>query len=137
MPGTLFADTFYWLALIDPRDDWHVRARAVSRRHADSRILTTDEVLVEVLNALSGRRPTVRQAAATNVERILSNQQVDVVPQTRDSLLAGLGFYRSRPDKGYSLTDCVSMLTMRAHGVAEVLTHDHHFEQEGFVLLLR
>jgi uncharacterized protein len=137
MPRTLSADTFYWLALIDPRDDWHRRARAVSQRYADARILTTDEVLVEVLNALSGRRPTVRQAAATNVERILGNHNVDVVPQTRDSLVAGLTLYKSRPDKGYSLTDCVSMLTMRAHGVAEVLTHDHHFEQEGFVLLLR
>lgn len=51
--------------------------------------------------------------------------------------MAGLDLYGARPDKGYSLTDCISMQTMRDRGIVEVLTHDHHFEQEGFVLLLR
>ena len=40
--------------------------------------------------------------------------------------------YKARPDKGYSLTDCISMNTMRAEGMAEVLTNDVHFRQEGF-----
>lgn len=57
-----------------------------------------------------------------------------VVP--RFTLERGLEFYRSRLDKQYSLTDCVSMLTMREREVFQVLTHDRHFAQEGFLLLL-
>ena len=55
-----------------------------------------------------------------------------MIPQSRDSFRAGLDLYIRRPDKGYSLTDCISMETMRREGLAEALTDDHHFEQEGF-----
>ena len=60
---------------------------------------------------------------------------MDVVEQSRQSFLRGLDLYRRRPDKGYSLTDCVSMATMRSLGIRDVLTADDHFRQEGFVLL--
>jgi predicted nucleic acid-binding protein len=52
-------------------------------------------------------------------------------------LLQGWNFYRARPDKGYSLTDCISMQTMRREGLTDVLTNDRHFEQEGFRALFR
>ena len=58
-------------------------------------------------------------------------------PQSRDSFLAGLELYRARPDKGFSLADCISMQTMRREGLTEVLTNDRHFEQEGFRALFR
>jgi hypothetical protein len=41
---------------------------------------------------------------------------VTIVPQSRESFLAGLSPYRARPDQGQSLTDCISMHTMRLHG---------------------
>jgi predicted nucleic acid-binding protein len=59
------------------------------------------------------------------------------VPQIRESFLSGLQLYRDRPDKGYSLTDCISMQTMRREELTEVLTNDRHFEQEGFRALFR
>lgn len=135
--SAIFADTFYWLALIDTRDDWHARATAASRLYAKTRLVTTDEVLVEVLNTFSGGRPSIRRAALAAVERIHANPLVEVVPQSRETFLAGVTLYAARPDKGYSLTDCISMQTMRVRGLTEVLTHDHHFLQEGFVVLLR
>ena len=52
------------------------------------------------------------------------------------TFLAGLALYKARPDKGYSLIDCISMETMRQEGTTEVLTHDSHFTQEGFTILL-
>ena len=55
-----------------------------------------------------------------------------IVPQTRACFLDGLALYNARTDKGYSLTDCISMQTMRWEGLAEALTNDRHFEQEGF-----
>jgi predicted nucleic acid-binding protein len=60
-----------------------------------------------------------------------------VIPQSRESFLAGLQLYRARPDKGYSLVDCISMQAMRKEGLSEVLTNDRHFEQEGFRALFR
>ena len=60
-----------------------------------------------------------------------------VIAQSRESFHSGLELYRARPDKGYSLTDCISMRTMRREGITEVLTNDRHFEQEGLRALLR
>jgi uncharacterized protein len=57
--------------------------------------------------------------------------------QARQSFLAGLELYRARPDKGYSLVDCISMQTMRLEGLKEALTNDRHYEQEGFRALFR
>jgi len=67
-----------------------------------------------------------------NPESILNNPGVRVIPQSRASLVSGVSLYGSRPDTGYSLTDCVSMQNMRREGITEVLTNDRHFEQEGF-----
>jgi predicted nucleic acid-binding protein len=74
--------------------------------------------------------------AAAAVRDVVEDQNIEIVLHTRDYLLNGLALYEARPDKGYSLTDCVSMLAMRERGISEVLTHDHHFEQEGFTILL-
>lgn len=99
------------------------------------RIIRTDEVLSEFLNALSGRGR--RRHAAQMVRAILRNPNVTVVPQSRDSFLTGLELYEQRPDKEYGLIDCVSMNVMRAEEITDVLTNDHHFEQEGFRILMR
>ena len=71
------------------------------------------------------------------VEAIMNNPQVTVVPISRRTFIRSLALYKARPDKGYSLTDCSSMLLMRERRLSEALTTDRHFEQEGFVALLR
>jgi uncharacterized protein len=53
------------------------------------------------------------------------------------NLSAGLDLYATRLDKGYSMTDCISMQAMRREGLTDVLTNDRHFEQEGFRALFR
>ena len=79
----------------------------------------------------------MRRKAVTNVQHILDDPGVQVVPQSRESFLSGIALYEARPDKGYSLTDCISMQTMRNKGLTEALTNDRHFEQEGFRALFR
>jgi predicted nucleic acid-binding protein len=79
----------------------------------------------------------VRTQAGSSVVDLIHNSNVLVIAQSRESFLSGLELYRARPDKGYSLTDCISMRTMRREGITEVLTNDRHFEQEGFRVLLR
>ena len=131
-----FGDTSYWVALIDPNDQWHKTAKATREALGDSRIVTTDEVLVEVLTFLGSLGPRLRSSAVRFARGILHDPQVEVLPQTRDSFLAGLALYGQRPDKEYSLTDCISMATMRKHGLVEVLTNDRHFTQERFAILM-
>ena len=78
----------------------------------------------------------MRQVYADTVYRVLSNPGILVRPQTHQSFVDGFALYKARPDKGYSLIDCISMEAMRQDGITEVLTHDSHFTQEGFTILL-
>ena len=131
----VFADTVYWVALINPKDEWRNQARSAIALLRDVRIVTTDSILIEVLNFFAEHGDEARRRAVAVVEQLLTNANTEVVPQTHDNFLAGLGLYKARADKGYSRTDCVSMITMRESNIAEVLTHDRHFAQEGFTAL--
>jgi predicted nucleic acid-binding protein len=132
----VFADTFYWIALVNPRDDWYVQVLSVSNSLGKVQIVTTDEVLIEVLTFYAESGSYQRQRIVNFVDSILKSSQTVVIQQTHESFLTGFSLYRQRLDKGYSLTDCISMQTMRQLGMTEVLTHDRHFTQEGFVILL-
>ncbi|HKI34833.1 MAG TPA: hypothetical protein VKA46_23450 [Gemmataceae bacterium] len=134
-PRMLFADTFYWVALLNPRDPFHARVASFSLALGAARLVTTDEVVTEVLNWFCRSGPLWRGKAATLIHKLRSNPTVDVLPQTRADFDAALALYEARPDKEYSLTDCRSMVALRALGVSEVLTNDHHFTQEGFTIL--
>lgn len=133
----LFVDTFYLVALAYRRDQWHDRVMAFSRALGDARLYTVDGVLVEFLTSCSGGGARVRTRAARTVRNTLGDEQWTVIPQSRQSLLDALDFYESRPDKAYSLTDCVSMLAMRRESLTDILTNDHHFTQEGFQVVFR
>ena len=133
----LFADTFYWIALADLADSAHQRALTLTAEWTASLIGATDEVLAEYLTFFATAPEQLRRTAVTNATRILEDPGVRVVPQSRESFLAGMALYGSRPDKGYSLVDCISMQTMRKEGLTDVLTNDRHFEQEGFRALFR
>jgi uncharacterized protein len=133
---TVFADALYWVALTNPHDQWHQQALAASRTLQRVRLVTTEEVLVEYLNFLASAGSHLRRKAREAVRRMAQNPNVEIIPQTHENFQAGLNLYEQRPDKGYSLTDCISMLAMRSRGITEILTHDHHFAQEGFALLL-
>src|SRR5487761_1184318 len=134
---SLFADTFYWVALLNPGDASHTRVTTFSGTLGPSRIVTTDEAVTEVLNWFCQSGPRWRGEAAALIHDLRSDPDVEVLPQTRADFDAALVLYEARPDKGYSLTDCRSMLAMRTLAIPEVLTNDHHFTQEGFTVLFR
>jgi predicted nucleic acid-binding protein len=132
----VFVDTLYLVALFNPRDQWHSRAIAATKAMAEVKLITTEDVLVELLNFFSGYGENARRGAVAQAETILTTSSIEVAPQSHETFMGGLDLYKARPDKGYSLTDCISMHAMRARGINEVLTHDDHFRQEGFTLLL-
>lgn len=133
----LFADTHYFIALTAPRDEWRDAALAAEARFANLPIVTTEEVLIEFLNAMSNRGPYQRGLAVAVVEAILEDDAISVVPQSSASFIAGFNLYKRRQDKEYSLVDCISMCAMQEAGITDVLTNDHHFTQEGFTILVR
>ena len=110
---SVFADTFYWAAPTSTEDAAHERAMVLSHTLDPDKIITTDEVLCEYLAFFAGARYSVRDQAGNNVAELINDPTVLVVPQSRESFLAGLELYRARPDKGYSLVDCISMQMMR------------------------
>lgn len=132
----VFADTFYWLALANPSDQWHDQVLKAVERHGPFQIVTVEEVLTEFLAGLSGFGPYYRAIAHRMVLHILDDPNILVLPQSHETFMAGLDLYSRRLDKGYSLTDCISMNACHAEGITEILTSDHHFTQEGFIILL-
>ncbi len=128
--------TVYWIALANPLDQWHSRAVRAGLALRRTTIITTEEVLTEFLAHFSGQGRLIRETTVRYTERILANPDIVVRPQSHQTFLDGFTLYKARPDKGYSLTDCISMEAMRSEGIAEILTHDNHFVQEGFTILL-
>lgn len=122
--------------LFNTRDQWHEHAQAAGKLVAEAKLITTEGLLVELLNFFSEYGEKPRRGAVTQAEGILISANIEVIPQSHDSFMAGLTLYKARPDKGYSLTDCISMHAMRERGIDEISTHDDHFRQEGFTVLL-
>jgi predicted nucleic acid-binding protein len=133
----VFADSFYWIALLNPADKWHHDARTFSQTNPEVSLVTTDAVLTEILNYFSEAGERMRQAAVALCDQTITHANTVVLPQTRAAFASGFDLYKARPDKGYSLTDCISMIEMRERNIGDVLTHDRHFAQEGFNLLFR
>ena len=133
----VFADAAYWIAILRSDDQWHRVALAARERLGAVTLVTTEDVLTEVLTGLSKYGSGLRTEAAGMVRDILGSPEVRVIHQTHDSFMNGLSRYEQRSDKAYSLQDCVSMNVMETEGITEILTSDHHFEQEGFTILMR
>lgn len=125
----VFADTAFWIGLVVKQDEHHERAQEWSLR-ITGRITTTAAVLLETANALA--RPTWRAHAVDLIDHLQQRPDVDVIELTADLRMRGWELYRRRPDKAWSLTDCVSFVIMESSGLIDALTVDDHFRQAGF-----
>jgi hypothetical protein len=124
-----FADTGFWIGLIVKQDQYHTRAHEWAKRVA-GRITTTSAILLETANALS--RPNWRVHVVALLDHLSRRSDVEIVPLSPDLFGRGWDLYRTRPDKAWSLTDCVSFVVMQDSGLTDALTADEHFQQAGF-----
>ena len=129
----VFADTFYFLALSNKKDDAHVKAVKFSAVLEE--LVTTEWVLTELADGLASSRH--RDVFSRTRQELLADDNVRVVPLSMDLHREGIALYSSRPDKKWSLTDCISFVVMQEHDIREALTGDRHFEQAGFIALLK
>jgi predicted nucleic acid-binding protein len=129
-----FADTSFYVAILNTRDTWHSLAVHCSRQFRGL-LVTTDFVLIELGNWLS--RSGDRSAFVRFLAQLRSDPKTVIFPATRNAFDQGFDLYERRSDKSWSLTDCISFAIMQQEGLTEALTADHHFEQAGFTILLR
>ena len=133
----VFADTGYWIALLNERDNLQGKARELSARFAGATIVTTEMVLTELLNHVSRGGSQVRRLAGETVLRWMADPNVEVVPQTSIQFEAALERYLTRLDQSWSMVDCASFIVMETRQIHDALALDRHFEQAGFTALLR
>ena len=132
----VFADTGYWVALLNRRDDLHEKALAAGHALGTTEIVTSEMVLAEVLTHFCEAGPAMRAAVHAFVGRIIQ-AGANIVPMSSDIFARAVAHFGKFQDKEWSLTDSASMLIMADLAIKEVLAFDHHFEQAGFKALLR
>ena len=136
MDKICFVDTSYLVALLHKKDEWHRAAvywrDEVIRNHVF--LITTEYVLVELANGLSALR--FRKQAEGTIMALQNSPDVKIIPGSNELFNAGFSIYCKYPDKGWSLTDCISFAVMKKQGLNEVLATDKHFNQAGFKVLL-
>ena len=118
----VFIDSLHLIALALKDDQWYELSRQVAESLTDAvRLVTTYEVLVEFLAGVSRTRPEIRLEAVATVRDIIAAPNITLIEQSHDLFTRGLELYATRPDKRYSLTDCISMTVMREMDIIEVL----------------
>jgi predicted nucleic acid-binding protein len=133
----VFADAGYWIAVTYDDDELHLIARAVTNELGHFRIVTTEMVLVELLDYASKLGPYMRKLASDLIQSVLQDDTIEVVPQTSHQFREAAILYADRLDQRWGVTDCASFLLMEERGMTEALAYDRDFQQAGFSALLR
>ena len=129
----VFADAFYYIALLNPADRYHATAIQATQNLRQP-LVTTTWILMEVADALCA--PSVRQRTHRFLQRILADSNTLLIADHMLWFPRGMQLYGNRRDKSWSLTDCISFSVMAERGITDALTGDHHFVQAGFRALL-
>ena len=104
----IFADTGYWIALLNPDDALHQKARNLTISLKNVPIVTSKMVFTELLNAFSGSGSFYKQKAVNFINHSFNSPEIEVVSQTNELFKNALELYNNRPDQAWSHTDCTS-----------------------------
>jgi len=129
-----FIDTWYLIAIANYSDPHHRQAMRLNARLSGAELVTHEAVLTEFLTYFADGGRGGRSQAAALAQEFLRRADCRV-ERASDLFAAALDLYSHRLDKAYSLVDCMSMVLMRERGITHILTNDHHFRQEGFILV--
>lgn len=132
-----FVDSVCWIAILNADDELHEKAATEYKKLMKSgfRFVTSTAVLNEVANALC--KPKYRGSVVEFYKKLQKSQRIEIAFVDEKLWSSGWEFYEKRPDKEWSLTDCISIVMMQEQGSTDALTNDKHFEQAGFNAILR
>ncbi len=133
----LFADSGYWIAILNPGDQWHQKAMRIMRSIGSRRIVTSELVIAEFLNGMARFGRESRRRSADTASRFYANENLIVIRLQDIPLATAIQRYAARLDQRWSLVDCHSFLIMEQRGITDALAYDRDFEQAGFRALLR
>lgn len=133
----VFIDTAAWLALLNQSDSFHQQAKEIeqSLKANKRRWVTTDFILIEIADALC--QISQRSQTAKLIKNLKNLKSIIVIELDQELLQQGLELYESRLDKNWGLTDCISFVVMQRREITEAFTCDQHFEQAGFIRLMK
>jgi len=131
---TAFADSTFYVAILIARDANHSKAKALAQSWTGS-VVTTEYVLTEVANHVCGS-PTRRAKFGKFLADVTADSHTRIVESSHQLWQRGVDLYLRRPDKEWSLTDCISFVVMEEQSLADAMAADHHFEQVGFHALI-
>ena len=138
MKGILI-DTSGWASLVVETQTFHTKAKEIYQSAISDQtpLLTTNYVLTELVALLTSPLRLSRPRVIEIVEGIKASPFFEIIhiDEMRDKRTWEL--LKNRPDKKWSLVDCSSFVVMQAREISEALTTDHHFEQAGFIRLLK
>lgn len=128
-----FVDTFYIVALVNRRDEFHEKANELVRYYDKQPLLITDAVLLEIGNSLA--RNYKNEAVEIFEEFFISNE-LEIIRLDETLFNKAFELYKNHTDKSWGLVDCISFVVMKENGVTDALTCDKHFVQAGFRALM-
>lgn len=132
MPGKIFLDTSFVIALINKKDQYHDQAETLSYKFENSPLITTGAILLEIGNALARDH---KAEAVKVIEALRDSQNVEIVEIDVRLFEKGFEIYRRYVDKNWGLVDCISFAVMREARTTDVLTFDADFIQAGFIVI--
>lgn len=139
MSNNLFIDTSGWASIIVPTEQHHAIATQHFRQAilTQQPILTSNYIITELVALLQSPLRLPRSAIFAQVDIIRSNPLVQQIHLTPELDQDAWTLCKQRPDKTWSLVDCSSFILMKQLKMQMALTTDHHFEQAGFIRLLK
>ena len=135
----LFIDTAGWGHLLDQTQTHHALAASLYReaRQQGRKLITTNYILLELIALLTSPLRMPRPNIIALIEGLKTSPYIEIVHIDVNLDAEAWQLLRQRQDKDWSLVDCSSFVVMRQRSMLEALTTDHHFEQAGFVPLLK
>jgi predicted nucleic acid-binding protein len=131
-----FIDAGFFIARFNQGDQLHSQAKVLGEKLIEvEEMWTTDAVLLEVAASLA--KPATRAIVVELWNQFHGGDaRCRSVEASAENLIAAMELYRTRSDKAWSLTDCLSFVVMEREGLREAITADRHFEHAGFSPLL-
>jgi len=137
MNDKVFLDTAFVVALASPADMYHEKAKRLSRQieRQGVSLVTTRTVLIEIGDAMAEHR--TRNAGTVILQALEEDDSLTIIQNSEELYRRAFALYTSRTDKEWGMTDCISFVVMTSEKITDALTTDTHYQQAGFVALMR